>query len=171
MKRLLLLVLCAQPLAAQTPVPARAADAQAQATLWAGVGLSAMTLPYGLGGNASLSLRRRDLSFRLGLNGASNIKSTVTSKAVSFSVGTHRKVGALHLELFAGPAMVWGDDGINEDGFAVGGEPYQTVGLITDLTALLGLGSRVRLGVGTWANVNAQRSTVGAGPRLQIRLH
>ncbi len=171
MKRLPLLVLCAQPLAAQTPVPARAADAHAQPTLWATAGLSLMTLPYGLGGNASLSLRRRDFSFRFGLNGARNIHSTVTSNAVSVSVGTHRKVSALHLELFAGPAMVWGDDGINEDGFAVGGEPYRTIGLIADVTALLGLGSRVRLGVGTWANVNAQRSTIGAGPRLQIRLH
>ncbi len=170
MKRLLpFLLLCAQPLAAQAP--ASTADAPSQRTVWADGGLSLMTSPYGLGGNAGLGTRRGNRSFRLGLHGASNIKSTLTSNAVSVSVGAHRTVGALHLELFAGPALVWGDDGLNEEGFAVGDEPYRTVGLITDASALLGLGSRVRLGVGTWANVNGQRSTVGAGPRLQIRLH
>ncbi len=167
MKRILLLVLCAQPLAAQTT----ASEAETRRTVWADAGLSLMTLPYGLGSNASLSTRRGNLSFRLGLNGASDIKSTVTSQAVSLSVGAHRKAGALRLELFAGPAIVWGTDRIDGAGMQPRSESYQTVGLITDASALLGLGSRVRLGVGAWANVNAQRSTIGAGPRLQIRLY
>lgn len=168
MKRLLLiLLLCAQPLAAQTPTPA--AGARDQRTAWVSVGLSYMSLPYGLGANAGLSTRKGNRSFRLGLNAATDIKSSVSSNAVSISVGAHRKVGALHLELFAGPALVWGDDS-NDDGITRASEPYQTVGLITDASALFGLGSRVRLGVGTWANINSQRSTVGAGPRLQISL-
>lgn len=163
MKRVfLLLLLCAAPLAAQTPTPRR--------TVWTDVGLSLMTSPYGLGGNAGLSTRRGDLSFRVGRNAASNIKSTLTSNAVSLSVGAHRRYGALHLELFAGPAVTWGVDGLDNEGFAVGGEDYRTVGVITDASALLGLGSHVRLGVGTWANVNGQRSTVGIGPRFQLRV-
>lgn len=52
----------------------------------------------------------------------------------------------------------------------MGGESYRTVGLITDVSALVALGAHVRLGVGTWANVNATQSTIGAGPRLQIRV-
>lgn len=65
-----------------------------------------MTLPYGLGGNSGLSVRRGKLSFRVGLNGAENLKATVTSRAVSLNVGAHRQAGPLHLELFAGPALV-----------------------------------------------------------------
>lgn len=169
MKRMfLLLLLCAAPLAAQTPAPT--ADVRSPRTVWTNVGLSLMTSPYGPGGNAGLSTRRGNLSFRLGLNGASDIKSTVTSNAVSLSVGAHRRYGALHLELFAGPAVTWGVDGPDNEEFSVGGEDYRTVGVITDASVLLGLGSHVRLGVGTWANVNGQRSTVGAGPRLQIRV-
>lgn len=130
-----------------------------------------MTRPYGLGGNSRLSRRRGNRSVRLGLDGASNLKATVTSHAVSLSVGVHRKIGVLHVDAFAVPAVVWGDDSIDEQGFAVGGAPYHTVGLITDLSALFGLGSRVRLGAGSWVNLNGQQSTIGAGPRLQLRLH
>jgi hypothetical protein len=169
-RTLLLLFLTAPTLSAQAPMSARPTDTPAPYAVWSTGGLSLMTLPYGLGSNASLSMQRGHRSFRLGFNGASNLKSTVTSRAVSLSVGAHRKTGALHLDAFAGPAFVWGDDGINDEGFAVGGEPYRTVGLITDVSVLVGLGSRVRLGVGTWANVNSQQSTVGAGPRLQLRL-
>lgn len=171
MTRLLLLVLSAPPLAAQTPPAARAADTPAARAVWATVGLGYMSEPYGLGSNASLSMRGETRSFRLGVNRASNLKSTLTSNTVSVSFGAHRRVGALHLDLFAGPAMVWGDDGIDEDGFAVGGEPYRTVGLITEVNALFGLGSRARLGAGVWANVNGQQSTVGVGPRLQLQLY
>lgn len=170
-RTMLLLLLAAPALAAQAPTAARTSNAKTPRAVWATAGLSLMTLPYGLGGNSSLSVRRDNRSFRLGFNGAANMKSTVTSQAVSLSVGTHRRLGALHLDAFAGPAFVWGEDGINEEGFAVGGEPYRTVGLIADVSALFGLGTRVRLGIGTWANVNSQQSTVGAGPRLQIRLY
>lgn len=170
-RSLLLLCLAAPTLAAQTSNVARSTSTPAQPAVWATGGLSLMTLPYGLGGNASLSIRRGNRFVRLGLNGASNLKSTLTSQAVSVSLGIHRQTGSWHLDASAGPAMVWGDDGINAEGFAVGDEPYRTVGLITDVSVLLGLGTRVRLGVGAWANVNGQQSTVGAGPRLQLRLY
>ncbi len=170
-RTLLLLCLAAPALSAQTSNSAHTTGTPTRQVLWAAGGLSLMTLPYGLGGNASLRVRRGKRSVRLGLNGASNLKSTLTSRAVSISVGTHRQTGALHLDAFAGPAFVWGDDGLNPEGFAVGDEPYRTVGLIADVSMLLGLGTRVRLGVGAWANVNSRQSTVGAGPRLQLRLY
>ncbi len=171
MRAILLLLLWAPPLAAQVPALERAPQTRAPRTAWADVGLSYMTLPYGLGANAGLSTRRGNVSFRLGLNGASNLYSTETSSAVSLSVGVHRTAGPLHLEIFAGPAWVWGEDDIGGGESTFEQESYQTVGLLTHASALFGIGSRVRLGVGSWANANSRRSTIGVGPRLQFRLH
>jgi len=166
---LLLFGLCAGPLAAQAP---STGDAQQSGTRsWSGsVGLSLNTLPYGLGRTASVSTSRRALALRLGYDGAANLKETLTLNAVSLSVGRQAQAGRLHLAAFAGPAVVWGQDGLDENGFALGDERYVTAGAALDVSALLALGSRLRLGVGVWANANAQQSTVGAGPRLQVRL-
>lgn len=172
---LLLFGLCAGPLAAQAPL---AGDAEQSGTRsWSGsVGLSLNTSPYGLGRTASVSTSRRALALRLGYDGAANLKETLTLNAVSLSVGRHTQAGRLHLAAFAGPAVVWGQDGLDEDGFARGDDlisshqRYVTAGAALDVSALLALGSRLRLGVGVWANANAQQSTVGAGPRLQVKL-
>ncbi len=168
MRTLLLLLLCAPPLAAQITSPE---STQAPRTAWVDLGPSYVTRPYGFGANAGLSARRGNRSFRLGYNGASNLYSTQTSSAVSITVGVHRTAGPLHLELFAGPALVFGDDNLTDEGMSAGERSYQTVGLLTHASALFGIGSRVRLGVGTWANVNSENRTVAVGPRLQIRFY
>lgn len=173
MRRLLLLLfVCAPALAAQTPAAARASATPAANAVWAAVGLSlGVPSPYGLGSDAGLRLRRGNRSFRMGYHGAADLKATVSSNAVTFSVGVHRSTGAVHLELFAGPAYVWGEDRASGQPLSLPAQSYRTVGLVSEASVLLGLGSRLRLGVGAWANLNSQQSTTQAGPRLQIRLY
>jgi hypothetical protein len=151
----------------QPPIEAAGSNKR---TGWAGVGLGVATDPYGLSSNASLSTRRRGLVFSLGYTGASNLKSTVTLNAASLGVGGYTLARGLHLSAVVGPALVWGVDQRDEDGFATLNEQFTTAGLVGDMTAFLGLGSYVRLGAGAWVNANQEKTAFGVGPRLQIRV-
>lgn len=167
-KTLLLLTLCATPLAAQTP--SSGTTPSDTRSWWVSGGLSGVSSPYGLGTTVSVHTQRGRRGFRVSYDRAANIKETLTLNAVSVSIGGHTQRGRLHLAGFVGPAVVWGADGLDDAGFAVGDEEYQTFGAAVDAVALLGLGSRVRIGVGIWANVNPQQNAFGIGPRLQVRL-
>lgn len=170
MKRIfLLLALVAGPVAAQAPEPPPLESGRSGALLWWGsVGASRMADPMALGASVSVSAGRRATALRLSYDAASTLKGTETLNAASVSLGVRTRVGPLHLGAFAGPAVVWGEFA------AVAGRPlgerYLTAGAAVDASALFGLGSRVALGVGAWANVNPRLSTFGAGPALRIIL-
>lgn len=170
MKRtLLLLTLCAAPAAAQTSSSSNAQpNDSGDYPVLVSVGWSAVTLPYGIGANASLSTRRNAWSFGLGYDHATHINEQLTMASLSMRVGTHARAGWMNYAVSAGPASMWGRDGLDEQGFAVGNEQYRTPGAIAEASALLG--SRLQIGVGAWGSVNARRVNFGVGPRLLLRL-
>lgn len=176
MKRILLLLLlllalsAGRAVAAQAPEPPPLESGRSGAlSWWVSVGASRMADPMFLGTSVSVSAGRRDRALRLSYDSASTFKETETLNAASVSLGVRTRVGPLHLGAFVGPAVVWGQSGYDAAGRPLG-ERYLTAGAAVDASALLGLGSRVALGVGAWANVNPRLSTFGAGPALRIIL-
>ena len=161
-------------LASATPTLAQTAPLAAPEPLvWqAGVDGGFEALPLWLGGGAHVSAGRR-LAVRLGADASAEFTlgaDPTTVYAVDLSPGVRASAGRLHVAAFAGPSVVWGLGRFERGRLGPSRQPYTTLGLALNGSAVVDVGKGIGLGVGVSGNVNPDVSRGGARLALHLGL-
>lgn len=149
------------------PAVAQALPEGAPSTrVWVRAESSAWAQPLWVGGGLGVTVERGDLVGEANYSVAESFWGGTSSNVVSVSAGFHQRVGPLDIGLQAGPALLWGTNSRAPSG----DQRYQTIGGVSKVSVLLGMGPAVQIGVEGRVNASSPMMSVGGGPVLRVKL-